>query len=99
MTGACIALGSVVKCTMWQLLIAIVSGSVNTVASFLSLSAGSFEGLLFEGNTKDKSWTLVFQKHVAMTIRPPGGVAMGGAWGLVATQKDEPVSHWLTEIS
>jgi hypothetical protein len=26
-----------------------------------------------------------------MTIRPPGGVAKGGTWSLIATQKDEPV--------
>ena len=53
----------------------------------------SFEGLLFEGNTKDKSWTIVFQKPVVMTIRPPGGVARGGTYGFIATLKDELVSH------
>ena len=68
------------------------------VAFSLSLSLSlfpsgrHFEGLLFEGNTTDKSWTLVFQKHVTMTIRPPGCVAKGGTWSLIATQKDEPVS-------
>ena len=50
-----------------------------------------YEGLLFEGNTKDRSWTLVCQNNVTMTINPPGGVAKPMAWKIVATQKDEIV--------
>ena len=66
---------------------------------FLCPCSGSFEGLLFEGNTKDKSWTLVCQKHVTMTIRPPGGVARGGAWSLVASQKEEKVGEGVRMVT
>ena len=57
----------------------------------------SFEGLLFEGNTKNKSWTLVCQGTVTMTIRPPGGGARGDAWSMVASQEAETVSTWSKE--